>query len=221
MELKIERPFQENYWKNLYNDNNINFGSVYKKQICDKLFDKQIAEFNFKILHLILPCWENLTKWKITDSRMCKICGVTHNVQHLLFECEKSKSIWQHFTLCFKETVDMRSIAFGEKFEKNSSFFISLLSFYIYKEWNLYKSDTEEWKRNDIINFVKRNLKVKNDIYSGCSDKLTPILELINKFNQTSTNTISMCDCSPYILLLRGITPPTTSLLYDIHEILI
>ena len=77
---------------NLYNDNNINFGSVYNKQICAKLFDKQIAEFNFKILHLILPSWENLTKSKITDSRLCKICGVTHNVNHL-----------NHFKLCQKK----------------------------------------------------------------------------------------------------------------------
>ena len=47
-------------------------------------------------------------------------------------------------------------------------FFISLVSFYIYKEWiTLYKHN-EDWTRNDIIYFVKNNIKLYIDTHKHC-----------------------------------------------------
>ena len=37
----------------------------------------RLKEFNFRVLHGILPCNLNLMRWKISDSHECDICGET------------------------------------------------------------------------------------------------------------------------------------------------
>ena len=44
-----------------------------------------MKEFNFKVLHGILPCNLNLMRWKIRDSHECDICGETQTIEHLSF----------------------------------------------------------------------------------------------------------------------------------------
>ena len=60
---KIELPYQEDIWrKQFQNDiNNIDFRRVYTTEIkmCP---DSKVAQFNYKLLHLILPCLANLKK---------------------------------------------------------------------------------------------------------------------------------------------------------------
>ena len=51
-------PFQEHFWIRLLNDPNINYKGLYSKHIQDK----QIAEFNYKMINLILPCEKKFEK---------------------------------------------------------------------------------------------------------------------------------------------------------------
>ena len=53
----------EHFWS-MTLQGDINFKEVYANKII-KIKDKKIAETNFKILHGILPCGENLKRWKI------------------------------------------------------------------------------------------------------------------------------------------------------------
>ena len=50
-------------------------------------FGKEIKlkEFNFKVLHGILPRNLNLMRWKIIDSPECDVCGETQTIEHLLY----------------------------------------------------------------------------------------------------------------------------------------
>ena len=47
----------------------------------------KLKEFNYKLLHGILPCNKNLMKWKIRMSAECDVCQQQQSIEHLLFEC--------------------------------------------------------------------------------------------------------------------------------------
>ena len=48
--------------------------SVFTKKVA-LVREIKLKEFNFKVLHGILPCNLNLMQWKIRDSHKCDICG--------------------------------------------------------------------------------------------------------------------------------------------------
>jgi hypothetical protein len=63
---------------------------------CKVLKEKEIKlkEFNFKVLHGILPCNNNLKKWRIRMSDLCDVCDCRQSIEHLLFECHYVKPLW-------------------------------------------------------------------------------------------------------------------------------
>ena len=45
----------------------------------------KLKEFNFKLLHNILPCNKNLAKWRIKPNDRCDVCGQSQAVKHTHF----------------------------------------------------------------------------------------------------------------------------------------
>lgn len=55
------------------------------------MFDKQIADFNYKLLNNILISREYLSKWK-NDSSACLYCKHSNEtIKHLLYDCTNVK----------------------------------------------------------------------------------------------------------------------------------
>ena len=50
-----------------------------KKVLLEK--EIKLKEFNFKLLHGILPCNKNLKRWWIKDSEQCDVCSFTANIR--------------------------------------------------------------------------------------------------------------------------------------------
>ena len=80
-------------WIIKFGGNEINFKTVYTNKVA-KIKDIKLAETNLKILHNILPCGENLVKWKKVESPECSICHHIESVTHLIYECEYSRQIY-------------------------------------------------------------------------------------------------------------------------------
>ena len=57
--------------------------------------DKKIAEFNYKVLHNILPCNVNLVRWKKAENKKCMFCKEDEDIPHLLFNCMYAQTIWK------------------------------------------------------------------------------------------------------------------------------
>ena len=70
-------------WKSLLN---------YKFQFIN---DNRIKQFNFKFIHRILPCKDNLYKWKIKDDNLCEVCNVRETCNHFLFSCTRVSLFWK------------------------------------------------------------------------------------------------------------------------------
>ena len=73
-----ERPTWTELWIKRVKDQNI----------------KKLGEFNFKILHKILPNQENLFKWKLSNSKTCRFgCNLTENYHHMFLQCPYLKPL--------------------------------------------------------------------------------------------------------------------------------
>ena len=62
---KFEPPSQINKWFKLLGNQEIPQEEIFTVKILKTLKDKIFSEFNFKVLNNILPCGDNLEKWKI------------------------------------------------------------------------------------------------------------------------------------------------------------
>ena len=60
-----------------------------------KIFNNNVKQYNFKLLHRILPFKENLVKWKITSDIICRDCNDVETINHVLLFCPEVKSYWK------------------------------------------------------------------------------------------------------------------------------
>ena len=57
--------------------------------------DNKNAEFNFKVIQIILICGHYLSKWQDSVHENCEICNTVHYIPHLLFDCDLAQPIWK------------------------------------------------------------------------------------------------------------------------------
>ena len=176
---KIIRPFQEQKWKQVFDQYEINFDKTYLRKI-KYIHDKKLSEFNFKVLHLILPCGQNWKRWGHKIDETCDICQVTHDITHMLFYCVKAKQIWSVINQVFHLNISLKDIIITD-LERDMCLFISLVSFLIYKEWLLFSND-KSWKVHDIIAYVIWELKLKLQVYDKLEDKCENLCQYIHMF---------------------------------------
>ena len=67
-------------------------------------------EFNFKLLHGILPCNKNLMKWKVRFNSVCDVCDETQTIVHLLYDCYYVKPLWKVIDNVCKTKVTFKQI---------------------------------------------------------------------------------------------------------------
>ena len=127
---KTVKPYQEVVWETYFEVQNINFKSIYKNKI-KNIKEKKLSEFNFKVLHRILPCNDNLKKWKIQNYSFCEICQTKHDIPHLLYYCRKAQSVWDIVYKVFNIHLQVEDLFTGV-FEPEFMFLLSILSFLIY-----------------------------------------------------------------------------------------
>ena len=147
--LKICKPISEQHWRDIFGRDNIDFKSVYTNKI-STLKDKKIAEFNFKVLHQILPCNVNLFRWKKKMSDLCEICNIPETIQHELYHCKKVRNLWQELNTILNTNISIEDIVLGLNIGKTDNFVLSLIAFLVYKDW-LLKSLNNENQNNTLV----------------------------------------------------------------------
>ena len=92
----------------------ISVEDVFRNQICSNI-DIKLREFNFEVMHGILPCNSNLKNWKLQENDICDICDSKHSIEHLLFECHKAAKLWHIVEDAYQITVCFNNIVCGLK----------------------------------------------------------------------------------------------------------
>ena len=147
------------------NENEVS--NVYKRKI---VYEREIKlkEFNFKLLHGILPCNGNLYRWKIKTSDNCDICGEKQSIEHLLYKCRYVQPLWKEFECLFKVQISFTTVL-GIDSNCQYDFLITLLSYLIYKEWLILSLENLPRKQRIVFHFYKNELDLRWKIYKKCS----------------------------------------------------
>ena len=59
--------------------------------------ENKISEFNFKLLHNLLPNRYNLFKWKLYNNPLCLYDDQLHDNLHLFVKCKHTRLFWLKF----------------------------------------------------------------------------------------------------------------------------
>ena len=138
-----KKSHMEKYWTNLFPDRPA-WKTLYEKRI-KNIGNKQLADFHFKLIHKILPCQENLYRWKMTDTNKCRFdCPDIENYNHLFISCPKLHSLTTYIetlmkNLGFSVKMSMKTLIFGYKLTYSAytdvNKVISNIFYIIYKYW--------------------------------------------------------------------------------------
>ena len=154
----------ETIWAKTFNfvNNHTVWTNIYEQKTI-KISVPKLAEFNFKLLHNIVPCGKILHKWNSKVSEKCNHCNEIENIEHMILLCKNVKYVWECVTNALKVNIKWKTIVCGfvsSEINKNvelSNIVISIVAYSIFKF-----SNREKWNetRNDfsIEQFVVRNV---------------------------------------------------------------
>ena len=139
--------------------------NVYKQKLCDLKIPK-LCEFNFKLLHNVVPCGKTICKWQRNISEICAYCSEVETTKHMLFECPRIKSIWNDFAQVMNINIKWKHIVCGfpsYEASKNISLFnyvISIIAYSIFKLNSVCKFNNKDYCNVNIKNNIKQNISM-------------------------------------------------------------
>ena len=122
-----------------------------------------IKQFNFRLLHRILPSKDNLFKWKILNENKCDVCNCVNTTLHMLLRCKAIKILWKIIeNIIFHMykiivRIDEKVIIIGVQNFANENwcinFIINITEFVIYRNYIEFVNDKANnyFKTNIII----------------------------------------------------------------------
>ena len=163
---KLEPPFVT-FWQAYFKlPNTFVWESVLK---CKFLLinDNRIKQFNFKLLHRILPSKDNLYKWRIINDNLCDSCGIPETTFHFLLSCKKIKAYWKivsrmlMYTFNVNIDINEKNIFLGYNFENSKMKLVNLVlifaQFIIYR--NYIRDNNQDRKHRTHALYLLRELK--------------------------------------------------------------
>ena len=102
-----------------------------------KMFDKKLAEFNYKVLSRILACGELVSRWDNFVRSKCFQCNEIDFISHLLYESKLANLIWHRVNHSLSVNIQLEDIVFDTKLTSDLNYAVSLVYFCLYKHWIL------------------------------------------------------------------------------------
>ena len=98
-------PSSNIYFKNLYNDYNIDWAAIY---MLPRLitYNTYMRSFQYKILNNVLFLNKTLHTFGIKPSPLCSFCKLYDKTPyHMFYECDRVKCLWSDLVQCFQNNV--------------------------------------------------------------------------------------------------------------------
>ena len=155
--------------------------AVYWQKI-RKINVPKLAEFNFKLLHNIVPCGKVIHKWQNYVSENCEFCGKIETTKHMLFDCPRVIDIWKMINNHINLMVTWKHILCGfpsyDITQKlcDLNYVIVIVAYAIFKENNRCKWEKISYKDTNLVATVKENLRCYSIICKQLDHKSTDIL---------------------------------------------
>ena len=130
-----------------------------------KITEQKLREFNYKVIHNILPCGALLSKWCKDRPKDCDICSLKEDVHHLLWECQLAQKLWTVVGNALDTVICKQDLFIGRSHADDFNFVISFMAF------ELYKYRLSSWDKKSIrtietlLPIIKNKIKYKQNIY--------------------------------------------------------
>jgi len=150
----LTKPSSQAYWDSIFP--NLNWTNIWRSQTL-KLKENKLKEFNFKLLHKILPCRFLLHKWKIVDtsgtiySPKCAICNQDENYSHMFFECVRLRGYWDEVKHLLSQSGINIAINTTASVLFGGNFYVTLAKYAIFVSWTRYKDNKELLRNHNVL----------------------------------------------------------------------
>ena len=118
LKSKFLPPLYQKLFKNKYKTNQEDWKQIYTQKIKLAL-DRNIAEFNYKLLNNTLCCKQMLYKWRKVQNGNCVLCNETEDIEHLIFKCKNVHNTWKIVSLVINFDIKWKDILIGFHHENN------------------------------------------------------------------------------------------------------
>jgi len=157
----METIYSRNF---LFENTKVVWQSIYNQKIVLMLAPK-MSEFNFKVLHNIIPNGHILSKWNRNINSHCNVCNTVETTVHMLFECRNINRLWFIVSKCLGVDIKWKQIVVGfplcDDSEKICTYnnIITIVAYCIFKD-NMY------CKYNNVSSTIENIfMKVRKDLY--------------------------------------------------------
>ena len=163
IQKKFVKPYTENMWSKMFNIDFKMYGQhIYEANVV-KHVDKSIVDFKYRLLHNLLNCNNQLSKWKRDVSPLCTLCNVVESCEHLILHCKNVVNIWTKASNILRFNVSWKHIVVGFYIENNRktvtlNSLVSYIAMKIYKCKMKCRIDAKEENLQCIESFVKKHL---------------------------------------------------------------
>ena len=163
----------------------------WKKVYYQKMYLRipKLNEFNYKILHNILPCGKILCKFKDNISNLCEYCSQVETTKHMLYECPRIYKLWKMISGELNINISWKNIVCGFIMYDPSpriillNYIISIVCYAIFKENSHCKFDKLCYKDTNINIIVKENLMYYEKILFKCDNQIRDLLNIEGVYN--------------------------------------
>ena len=96
--------------------------NIYRSKM-KEIFDKSVAEFNFKLLNNILNSHYMVSKWNKEVQSYCSVCFTQEeNSRHLIYECRNVSQMWNIVYATLNFDVSWKHIILGFYYKNTKKF---------------------------------------------------------------------------------------------------
>jgi hypothetical protein len=173
---KATQANSECFWNHLF-QKEIDWDTIWIDQTIKLTRHMKLAEFNFKILHIILPSGILLHRWKIINSDSCTLCNVPEDYRHMFILCQRVDSFWTKVSQLLYKTftlnidIDYESIVLGHKSHLSDAkilrvinVIITLGKYAIFRSWCKYRNDRKNFQNINLFNIFKHDVNLYSSI---------------------------------------------------------
>ena len=187
---KFKKPLHQPFLEKEFGlQRKISWTLIYTQKISN-IIDKNVAEFNYKLLHNLLSNRYLASKWNREIDKKCTLCrNDIENNRHLIYECQNVSQIWHIVGIVLRFDVKWKHIIIGFYDEINSKTILlnNIISFigcriYKYKMSCRIKGENESCQnmishvRLSLMNFYKVMLRLNTDFQPMIIKKIYDLL---------------------------------------------
>ncbi len=168
--VRFKKPDIQHFWAKQFNiENNYHiWKTIYENKVIAEKY-KKFAEFNYKMLHNILPCGKLVNKWNKSVSARCVYCNEDETIKHIYYDCNRVNNIWRLLGKVLKMNIQWKHLVIGYIEESQITIFrnkiFTVILYSIFSQWVEFSEEPKKFRDLNLYTGIIKNLIFYNRVY--------------------------------------------------------